>query len=335
MSWSAADICSGAGGLTRGLDAAGFETVFAIDNDADACATYRASFPGVDLAERDINGFDFMQLRGVDLIAGGPPCQPFSIGGRRLGKVDDRDLLREFVRAVVDARPRAFILENVPGLASLAHRDYLAETLAPLAGTFAIFGPHVDNAADYGIPQTRRRLIVVGVSEGCFLFPAPLLKAARAAGEMLTKSPLGEPNPSKVVFAKRPEPRPNPYHGHLFNGGGRPVDPDAPAPTILASAGGNKTPFLDCNGLVPPYHRHLMRGGEPRKGELPGARRLTVAECALLQTFPKGMVFAGARSSQYQQVGNALPPQLAAVLGDAILSALSKASRRARAPVAA
>src|SRR5690606_16446866 len=118
-------------------------------------------------------------------------------------------------------------------------------------------------------------------------------------------------------YAKNPDLRPNPYHGQLFNGGGRAINLEAPAPTILASAGGNKTHFIDIGKRVPPYHRHLMRGGKPRTGELPEARRLTVLECAALQTFPEGMKFVGPRSSQYAQVGNAVPPRLAAILGGA------------------
>lgn len=230
MSWSAADICSGAGGLTSGLHEAGFETVFAIDNDPDACKSYRSAFPRVELREQSIIRFDFTRLRGIDLIAGGPPCQPFSIGGRRLGKGDDRDLLPDFVRAITEARPRAFLLENVPGLASSAHLHHLVDVLAPL-NDYAIFGPYVMSAADYGVPQRRRRLILVGMTEGSFELPTPLSSKPVAAGEVLTRAPVGQPNPSKSVYAKNPETRPNPYHGHLFDGGGRAIDPMAPAPT--------------------------------------------------------------------------------------------------------
>jgi DNA (cytosine-5)-methyltransferase 1 len=325
------DLCCGAGGLSHGLEQAGFHTVFALDNDADACESYRAAFPEVIPHRQDIREVSFTSFRGIDLIAGGPPCQPFSIGGRRLGKGDCRDLLPEFVRAVAEARPRAFLLENVPGLASPAHRGYLTDMLAPLRDRFSLFGPYVVNAADYRVPQSRRRLVVIGLAEGVFFLPAKISNKGLTAGDVLTRDPVGEPNPSKIVYAKNPDLRPNPYHGHLFNGGGRAIDPKAPAPTILASAGGNKTHFIDGDGLVPAYHRHLLLGGKPRIGELPGARRLTVAECAVLQTFPAGAAFAGARSSQYEQVGNAVPPSLAAVLADAILTGLNRVQLSAHA----
>ena len=316
-SLTALDLFCGAGGLSIGLHASGFQTVGAIEISGDACATYRKAFPQTKLLETDIRTVDFHEWRGVDLVAGGPPCQPFSTGGLQRGRDDARDFLPDFVRAVLEAEPRAFLMENVPGLASFG--EYLHTALAPLMGLYRISGPHVVNAADYGVPQSRRRMIIIGCREDRdFHFPAPNLAARVPAGAVLTRKPLGEPNPSKIVYCKTPDLRPNPYHGQLFNGGGRAINLDAPAPTILASAGGNKTHFLDCGGHVPAYHRYLKAGGKPRVGELPDARRLTVRESAALQTFPPGYEFQGSRSSQYTQVGNAVPPKLAEALGHAL-----------------
>ena len=132
---------------------------------------------------------------------------------------------------------------------------------------------------------------------------------------------VGDPNPSKVTYAKNPVVRPNPFAGLLFNGGGRPLNLAAPAPTVLASAGWNRTPWIDTDGILAEYHAHL-RGGAPRSGIVQGARRLTVAEVALLQTFPAYLTFAGSRASQYIQVGNAVPPDLAAVVAQALVRSL-------------
>lgn len=328
MTYTAVDLFAGAGGLSLGLHAAGIDSLFAVEIMDDAVATYRASFPEAVVHAGDIQSVDFRRWRGVDLVVGGPPCQPFSTGGLRKGRDDARDLLPEFVRAVQEVRPRAFLLENVPGLINFG--DYLASVLAPLAAEYTIAGPHVVHAADYGVPQARRRLLVIGtLTSEPFRLPVGAPERRVPAGEVLGREPVGEANPSIITYAKRPDLRPNPYHGQLFNGGGRPIDLSQPAPTILASAGGNKTHFIDLDDRVPPYHRHLLRGGKPRQGELPGARRLTVRESATLQTFPAWVKFAGARSSQYTQIGNAVPPLLAKVMGEELIDqVLSRSFRR-------
>ncbi len=314
---TALDLFCGAGGLSVGLHAAGIRTVGAVEIDNDAGATYRNAFPSTEVLQEDIRQVDFKRWRGVDLVAGGPPCEPFSTGGLRQGSDDARDFLPDFVRAVQEVQPRAFLMENVPGLAAFG--EYLHETLRPLMATYRISGPHIVNAADYGVPQSRRRMIIVGCrEERDFRFPEPNLAVRTPAGAVLSYRVNGEPNPSKIVYCKTPDLRPNPYHGQLFNGGGRAINLEVPAPTILAAAGGNKTHFLDCGEEVPRYHRHLRLGGVPRVGELPGARRLTVRESAAIQTFPADFEFLGSRSSQYRQVGNAVPPKLAEILGLAI-----------------
>lgn len=329
MTVTAIDLFAGAGGLSLGLGAAGIESVFAVEIMDDAVATYRGIFPGVEAHHGDIRSVDFNRFRGVDVVAGGPPCQPFSIGGLRKGREDARDFLPEFVRAVLEVRPRAFVMENVPGLASFG--PYLRATLAPLFDRYSISEPQVLNAADYGVPQSRRRLVIVGSVEGApFRLPPGNPDARMPAGLVLTGRPKGEPNPSKIVFAKRPDLRPNPYHGHLFNGGGRAIELGKPSPTILAAAGGNKTHFLDLENRIPAYHQHLRKGGAPFAGELEGARRITVQESAALQSFPEGISFAGRRSSQYTQVGNAVPPRLGQAIAEELMEQVLGRSRRKR-----
>jgi DNA (cytosine-5)-methyltransferase 1 len=329
MSYTAVDLFAGAGGLSLGLEAAGIRSVGAVEIMPDAVATYRATFPDADMWNADIRGVNFRRWSGVDIVAGGPPCQPFSIGGLRRGREDGRDFLPEFVRAVMALRPRAFIMENVPGLISFG--PYLRSVLAPLYDLYSISEPQVLNAADYGVPQSRKRLVIVGSLGGtAFRLPPGRPDLRVPAGLFLSREPKGEPNPSKIVYAKRPDLRPNPYQGHLFNGGGRAVELDRPSGTILAAAGGNKTHFLDLENRVPAYHRHLKLGGKPFVGELPGARRLTVAESAVLQSFPESIVFSGSRSSQYTQIGNAVPPRLAQAIAEELLDQIFARSRRKR-----
>lgn len=323
---SAIDLFAGAGGLSLGLKEAGFETVMALDNDEDACATFRHAMRSASVINADARPLSFSRWRGVDLVAGGPPCQPFSTGGLRRGYADGRDLLPTFVRAVLEIAPRSFILENVPGLASKRHEGYMRDVLGPLFERYRVAGPVLLNAADFGVPQGRKRIVVIGSRDATPQIPSGDANRRVPAGCVIDAKPIGKPNLSRVVYAKTPDLRPDPYHGQLFNGGGRPINLEKPAPTILASAGGNKTHFLDLGRRVPAYHDYLMRGGKPLVGDLPEARRLTVEESALLQTFPPSMVFSGARSSQYMQIGNAVPPMLAQWLG--IIVAETMTSRR-------
>ena len=317
------DLFAGAGGLSLGLAEAGLDVRHAVEWDADSAATYRLAHPDVKLFEGDIATVDFTQHRGeIDVIAGGPPCQPWSDGGRRLGHDDPRDGLPQYLRAVREINPQAFVLENVGGLARAGRLAHLEAYLQRLRG----LGYHVVSAvlaaADFGVPQRRRRLFVVGTRRPGFDWPVG--GARVAAGRVLrVDRVIGETNPAIVTYARAPDLRPSPYDGHVYNGGGRPINLADLAPTMLASMGGNKTPWIDTQGVVPEYHAYLLAGGTPRAGLVPGARRITVAEAALLQTFPAGMRFCGRRSSQYKQVGNAVPPRLAAAVGTALREFLS------------
>jgi DNA (cytosine-5)-methyltransferase 1 len=187
-------------------------------------------------------------------VVGGPPCQPWSTGGLRLGDEDERDGFPEFFEALRIIRPEAFLIENVAGLGRGRTRRYFLELLEALTGLGYRVTYEVLNAADFGVPQHRYRTFIVGMREGSFRFPKPThgpqgRKAWVASGSVLTREPMGEPNLSVVTYAKNPHLRPSPYDGLLFNGGGRPIDLQAPARTVLASAGGNKTPFIDTDAV--------------------------------------------------------------------------------------
>lgn len=326
----AIDLFAGCGGLSIGLARAGFSVETAVEIDADACSTFGRLHGDVEILDGDIGAVDFRQFRGsIRLVGAGVPCQPFSSGGKRLAAADPRDGFPHFLRAVREIRPEAVLLENVAGLARGSRRRYFDSVVHALEDIGFTVAWQLLNAADYGVPQKRVRLFAVGLRDREFAFPAPTHGPGRRrrwvpAGSVLSGAKvIGEPNPSIVTYARNPDLRPSPYGGHVFNGGGRPIDLSRPSHTILASAGGNKTHWIDTLGVVPAYHARLVEGGCPLKGEVPGARRLTVAESALLQTFPPRMMFAGARSNQYTQVGNAVPPLLAEALGRALAEQLA------------
>lgn len=326
----ALDIFAGAGGLSIGLEQAGFDIVAGAEWDSDACETFSKAHPTADVVEGDVNAIDFRRWRNdIDVLVGGPPCQPWSTGGKRLGSADPRDGWPAFLRALREVKPRAFIAENVAGFASGSGRTRFKALVDELTSLKFRVAAQVVNAADYGVPQKRQRLVIVGVRGSEFAFPTPKYgtrgrKAWRPAGSVIGAEVLGSPNPAIVTYARCPDLRPNPYDGHVYNGGGRPIDLSRPAPTLLASMGGNKTPWVDTQGVVPEYHAHLLAGGAPRTGLVPGARRITLEEAALLQTFPTGMHFAGRRSSCYRQIGNAVPPLLAREIGAALLGVIAE-----------
>lgn len=319
------DLFSGAGGLSIGFANAGVDIVAGAEWDPDCCETFAKAHPGVHVLEGDVSAMDFTRWRDeVDLVIGGPPCQPWSTGGKRLGAGDDRDGWPAFLAALDQVQPVAFVAENVAGFTAGKTRPRFEALVRELEERQFAVSAKVLNAADFGAPQNRQRVFIVGSRKGGFTFPRPSRGPNRrwpwrAAGELVNETPFGEPNPSIVTYARTPDLRPSPYDGQLFNGGGRPIDLKSPAPTLLASMGGNKTPWIDTLGIVPEYHEHLMAGGKPRSGLVPGARRITVEEAAMLQTFPSGVQLAGTRSSRYRQVGNAVPPLLAEKLAWAIL----------------
>lgn len=325
MELTSIDLFCGAGGLSLGLERAGFKSILGVDLNSDACATYQRAFPKSKVLAKSVTDIDFRELRGVDLLAGGPPCQPFSNGGKRLAEDDHRDMLPAFVKAINDALPAAFLIENVAGLLAARNRVYLESILAKISPKYTVLPPQIVNASDYGVPQRRLRVIIIGFRKSRVAFPEATHGPTNyvPSGAVISRdAAIGSLNPSKVTYAKCPDLRQSPYAGQLFNGGGRALNLSCPAPTILASAGGNKTHFVDVLDLVPPYHKHLSDGGKPKLGTLPGARRLTVLESALLQTFPQEMIFEGSQSSKYAQVGNAVPPRLAEVVGASIARAL-------------
>lgn len=322
------DLFSGVGGFTRGLDDAGWETVAAVEWDPAACKSFAANFPSVELLEADVSQIQWRSWQGkVELVAGGPPCQPFSVAGLQRSHSDVRNFIPAFVAAVEEIKPEAFLMENVPGLETPRHRPYLLTVVQYLSE----LGYEVSfarlNAADFGVPQFRHRLFVVGMRDRIFQFPTATHGPRggfdyKTSGDALKNAPTDIPNSAIVTYARTPILRPQPWDGMMVNGGGRPINLSEPSQTIPASAGGNRTHIVDPDGLLVEYHRHLMRGGKPRSGLVDGVRRLTVRESARIQSFPDGHEFLGTQSARYRQVGNAIPPLLAHAVGANLLDQL-------------
>lgn len=324
----AIDLFSGAGGLSIGVQAAGFQIVLAVENDRYASTTYRRNHPETHVEGQEITKVNFQSWVGmIDLVAGGPPCQPFSVAGNQRAAEDERDCVPHFIDVVELLQPRAFIMENVAGLTTSKNRKYLEQVILRLQSLGYFVNAEVLDAAYYGVAQFRRRLFVVGLRNQLFKFPKPTHGPGTSqplvtAREVLLNTPHDEPNRAIVTYAKKPILRPGPYDGMLVNGGGRPINLDEPCQTIPATAGGNRTHIIDEHGVFPDYHRYLLSGGEPKTGVVEGVRRLTVRESARIQGFPDDYVFTGPSSSLYRQVGNAVPPRLAEVVAREVYACL-------------
>lgn len=332
-------LFSGAGGMDLGFIQAGFRVVWANDIDRDACSTYRENI-GTHVYLGSVDQVPPESLPTADVVIGGPPCQGFSVAGK-MDPDDPRSRMVFKFAVVVDAvRPRMFVMENVKALGAL---EKWAPLLSALRQQFHEIGYTTDfrvlNSADFGVPQVRERVVLIGSRDprSCSRFPAPTHAGKWVPAAAVLKD-LPEPGTpgneglctAKIALAPNPVMRRSPFAGMLFNGQGRPMDLDRPSPTIHASAGGNKTPVIDTRQLrlgerpwVEGYHRMLMDGGEPGRGVAPlSLRRLTVREAARLQSFPDDYAFSGRQSSQFRQIGNAVPPLLARRIAESVALAL-------------
>jgi DNA (cytosine-5)-methyltransferase 1 len=157
---TALETFAGAGGACTGLKRAAVDVVASLERDKDALCSLQAN--GHNAVEADLFSHDFTQYRGVDIVSGGPPCQPFSAAGSHKGEFDERDGIPHFIRAVREAQPRIFVMENVRGLTYKKHRAYLDRVVAEFVALHYAVSWGVLNAANYGVPQTRQRLFVVG-----------------------------------------------------------------------------------------------------------------------------------------------------------------------------
>lgn len=342
-------LYSGAGGLDLGFIAAGFIPVFANDINADAMKTYSAAMDAISkktgkmmshkIVIGDIREVEELPERGsAELVIGGPPCQGFSVAG----KMDPNDPrsrhVFDFLGMVERVQPQAFVMENVK---ALAKNKRWARTIADIRKKAEDIGYKTNlevlNSADYGVPQTRERMFLIGIKDHSieYDYPKPTVKKWVSVVDALRGlPPLGKPGndqtcKAKITAAKSPVLRPSPFAGMLFNGQGRPMDMDKPAPTLPASMGGNRTPIVDQETLeigapqwVEEYHARLQDGGSVVDSVPTRLRRISVQEAAAIQTFPQDMPWCGSQCSRYRQIGNAVPPKMAFAVALSVAKAL-------------
>lgn len=329
-------LYTGAGGLDLGFIAAGYEPVFSNDISYDAMQTYSAALSLIEkkhpfehqhkVVTGDIREVEELPDRGsADLVIGGPPCQGFSIAG----KMDPNDPrsrhVFDFLAMVERIQPKAFVMENVKALAVNRRWKNIINEICDIAKKMHYeISLNILNASHYGVPQLRERMILIGTQRGVCPAPKQEEGEAKTVRQTLNALPkIGQPGndqlcKAKITPARQPVLRKSPWAGMLFNGQGRPMNLDAPAPTLPASMGGNRTPILDEASLeknqqpwVISYHESLMKGGSVVDHVPEYLRRISVNEAAAIQTFPANMPWCGSQSSRYRQIGNAVPPKLA------------------------
>jgi DNA (cytosine-5)-methyltransferase 1 len=311
MSFNAIELCAGGGGQALGLEMAGFHHVAAVEYEPHYCTTLRTNRPHWNVVEGDIRNFRSQDYSEIDLLAGGVPCPPFSIAGKQLGGDDERDMFPAALKIIETIRPRAVLLENVPGLASAKFVDYRRALMAKLSK----FGYQPEwkvlQAADFGVPQLRPRFILIALQPRdaeFFEWPEPT-GPFRSVGETLVDLMGANGWTGAEAWA------------------GKAL---AIAPTVVGGSKKHGGPDLGPTRAKKQW-RELFVDGMGIADEAPdenfpenGIPRLTVRMVARIQSFPDEWQFAGKKTIAYRQVGNAFPPLVARAVGLAIRRALNR-----------
>ena len=307
---SCLEICAGAGGQSRGLELAGFGHELTVEIDADACSTLQLNRPQWKIHQGDVREVSGRRYRGIDLLAGGVPCPPFSVAGRQLGPDDERDLFPEALRLVAEARPRAVMLENVRGLSGERFLSYRSAIQSRLDALGYWSGWKVLNSSDFGIPQLRPRFILVALKRR----DAKRFHWPEGSGPKQTVGQLLYPEMSRDgwrharFWADR---RANGVGPTIVGGSRKHGGPDL-GPTRARAAW--RELGVDGGGIADDVpSRHDPKHHDPR---------LTLGMVADLQGFEDDWLFHGRKTAAYRQIGNAFPPPVAEAVGSAIACAI-------------
>lgn len=280
------DLFAGCGGLSLGFEAAGFKTI-GYEMNPDAAATYMLNLKGNCVVEK--LSLDF-QYPDAQIIIGGPPCQPFSVGGNQNGIHDSRNGFPIFIDAVRKIRPKVFMFENVRGLL-YSNKWYLQLIIEELEGLGYKTNCQLLNAVNYGVPQNRERLFLVGHNSS-FTFPEPEKKKF-TVGDAISDIMHTTPPESKFLTAAQDVYIAN-YERASNCINPRDLYPSKPARTLTCR---------NLSAATGDMQRVRLQDGR--------RRRILIREAARLQSFPDSFEFKGAETSQFYQIGNAVPPLLA------------------------
>lgn len=311
---SSVEICAGAGGQALGLEQAGFEHASLIELDSAACQTLRLNRPHWNVTEGDLRHYSADKWKGIELLAGGVPCPPFSKAGKQLGNEDERDLFPEAIRLVSECRPQAVMLENVRGLLDSVFDEYRAKIIGDLQKLGYIAEWRLLNASDFSVPQLRPRVVFVALKKNAaehFNWPSALLGPPPTVGEALFDLMAANGwRDAKKWRELACDIAPTLVGGSKKHGG-----PDL-GPTRAKKAWAS----IGVDGMG-------IADAAPEK-DFVGKPRLTVRMAARIQGFPDHWQFSGKKTSAYRQVGNAFPPPVAYAVGKKISEAIEAAAAR-------
>ena len=303
------EFCAGAGGQAIGLEQAGFKHVSLVEIDSDCATTLQLNRPFWDVRQADMNNFDGRSFYGVELLAAGLPCPPFSVAGKQLGEHDERNLFPAAIRLIDEIRPKAIMIENVRGFLSAVFEDYRLHLKVQLRklGYYAEW--RLLNASDFGVPQLRPRVVIVAIRSDlveAFDWPEVQPHNPSTVGETLVDL-MGA---NGWMGAKHWADAANDIAPTIVGGSKKHGGPDL-GPTRARKAWASlgvegKSLFNDAPG-----------------SDFVGVPRLTVRMVARLQGFPDEWQFHGGKTASYRQVGNAFPPPVAKAVARNLKVALS------------
>lgn len=305
------ELCAGAGGQAIGLETAGFDHAALVEIDNPCCETLRLNRPKWQVIEDDLRVFKdrASDFKGVELVAGGLPCPPFSVAGKQLGALDERNLFPDALDIIDAVRPRAVMIENVRGFLDAVFDDYRTTLKTKLKKLGYVADWDLLNASDFGVPQLRPRVVIVATKKEYaeyFEWPKGDKSKRRTVGEIL--HPLMIENGWRGADLWRQ--RANEIAPTIVGGSKKHGGPDL-GPTRAKRAWAS----LGVNG-------HTIAEEAPAE-DFVGMPRLTVPMVALLQGFPPEWKFHGRKTAAYRQVGNAFPPPVAAAVAENLKKAIS------------